>query len=358
MKTPSFISEREEIWASRKKAKKAFDSVLNLSAEDDKGLFVGVAMKAEESNGRYTYRLLDEGMVVYSDGSPRSYLMKGTIQAFYDSLSDDYVGYINLGHVDFAIDPIILGSWTKKDLTVVDIGEGRKGLDVSFQLDDRLSKVKDLKLMNFTMAVSAEFYASINWNAVDLLEAEYPIFDQIDILGFAIVGDPGNINSAGLKLKEESNMTKQKKSFSETFEEMMSKITKKQPEQDPETKEDLAVELPEGLTIEKMAEIADEVERLKAVEKNAEEIAEQGIKLAEELIAAKEELKEAKEKLAEYDKAIPSVFEKFTALANDLELKHEQKKKEILKNDEEATDFKKALENLKAMEAAAKKEGE
>ena len=41
-------------------------------------------------------RLLDEGTVLYGDGSIRSYIKRGTIKEFYDSLEDDYIGYINI----------------------------------------------------------------------------------------------------------------------------------------------------------------------------------------------------------------------------------------------------------------------
>lgn len=356
MKIPTLIDERQSSWIERKKAKKKYDSILSLSNAAKEDMDVGIALKAKESNGTYTARLLDEGMVVFSDGSPRMYLQKGVLKEFYDSLSEDYVGYINLGHVDFATDPIFLGSWSKADLTLVDIGDGRQGLDVTFKLDDRLSKVKDLKLMNFTMAVSAEFNASVNWNVMEFMEVDFPIYDHVYIPGFGIVGDPGNINSAGLELKGEKTMTKGKKSFSETFEELFSKLTKT-PDPKPEGQEEktkLSAEELGGLSIEKMSEIADEFERLKAVEVQAEQMAEKGVELFEELESAKKELAAAKEKLAEYDKKVPTVFERFANIANDLGDKHENQKEQLKKESEELTGFEAAKAKLKALE----KEGE
>ncbi len=356
MKTPNLIKDRQTSWTQRKKAKKKYDSVLSLSNAGNDEMNVGVALKTKESQGTYSARLLDEGMVVYSDGSPRSYLQKGTIQAFFDELPDDYVGYINLGHVEFAIDPVFLGSWTKENLTIVDIGDDRKGLDITFELDDRLSKVKDLKLMNFEMAVSAEFNASINWDVMELMEVDYPIFDRIYILGFAIVGDPGNINSAGLKLKGENKMTREKKSFSEIFEEFFSKKSNTN-EENLENKKKTTEENLEGLSIEKMAEIADEFERLKTVEADAIAMAEKGVELFNELESTKNELKEAKEKLANYDEKVPNIFERFTTIANDLGNKQEKLKEQKEKDTEDLSGFEQALEKLKAAEQK-EKEGE
>lgn len=354
MKTPNLIKDRQSRWTQRKKAKKSYDTVLSLSDASNEEMDIGIALRAKEKDGRYNARLLDEGMVVYGDGSPRSYLQKGTIQEFYDELPEDYVGYINKGHVDFATDPVILGSWTKENLTVVDIGDGRQGLEIAFELDNRLSKVKDMKLMDFDMAVSAEFNASVNWEVMDLMEVDYPIYDHIFILGFAIVGDPGNINSAGLKLKGENTMTKEKISFSEKFEELFSKLTKtpesKQKEKS-EGKTDLSNELLGDLSIEKMAEIAEEFERLKAVEAQAEEMAEKGIEIFNELETTKQELAEANEKLAEYDKTVPSVFERFATIAKEMGVKQEMKKEQLKNEEKELTDFETAKAKLRALEA-------
>lgn len=352
MKTPNLIKDRQARWTQRKKAKKSYDSILSLSNAEKEEMDIGVALKAKETNGKYTARLLDEGMIVYGDGSPRSYLQKGTIQEFYDELPDDYVGYINLGHVEFAVDPVFLGSWTKDNLTIVDIGDGRQGLEISFELDNRLSKVKDLKLMNFEMAVSAEFNASINWDVMDLMEVDYPIFDHIYILGFAIVGDPGNINSAGLKLKGENTMTKEKISFSEKFEELFSKLSKttESKAKGKENESKLSAEELGGLSIEKMAEIADEFERLKEVEVQALKMAEKGVELFEELESTKQELVEAKEKLADYDKTVPTVFERFATIAKDLGNQNEKQKEQIDKENEELTGFEAAKAKLKALE--------
>ena len=345
MRTPSLIQERQKSWVDRKKAKKNHDSILNLSNSESPQLEIGVELKVKESNGTYTSRLLDEGMVVYSDGSPRSYLQKGTIQEFYDALPDDYVGYINSGHVDFATNPIFLGSWTKENLTIVDIGDGRKGLDITFELDNRLSKVKDLKLMAFDMAVSSEFDASINWDVMELMGVDYPIFNHIFIYGFAIVGDPGNINSAGLKLKGENEMTKEK-SF---FEGLFSKPPKKDTKEKEENTNLATNENPFGeLTVEKMAEIADEFERLKTLESEAVEMAEKGVKLFNELEDTKKQLKEANEKLANYEETVPSVFERFATIANDLGEKQDKKQQEM--KNEELSGWEQALEKLKAAE--------
>lgn len=181
----NIIDERDVRTVYRKLRKKEFDDIITLSAKKDE-----------------TVRLLDEGMVVTAAGNPDFYIMKGTMQAYYDSVPDDYEGSINLGHMTFATFPILLGKWTKKDLKVVDIGGGRKGLDVTLHLDDKNLLVKELKRAEYDLGVSAEFSYKYDEEATDA----YGILmvNEIFIHDFAIVGEAGNVNSSGIKLKGEN----------------------------------------------------------------------------------------------------------------------------------------------------------
>lgn len=181
----NIIDERDVRTIHRKLKKKEYDNIMTLS-----------------TNEGQTVRLLDEGMVVRSDGSPDFYIMKGTLQRFYDELDDDYEGSINLGHMDFATFPILLGKWSKKDLTLVDIGDGRMGLDVNLRLDDENLLVRELKRASYDLGVSAEFTYSRNEEATE--EFGLLIIDGLRIWDFAIVGDAGNVNSMGIRLKGES----------------------------------------------------------------------------------------------------------------------------------------------------------
>lgn len=186
------IKARDKRTVLRKLAKKTYDDAIDLAASDNPG---------------QTVRLLDEGAVVYADGIIDFYIEKGTLSAYYDSLSDDYVGTINLGHMNFAEYPKILGTWTKKDLHLVDIGDGRQALDVDLHLNYEISDVRDLTLMPFDVAVSAEFTYENDRENTDKMG--FLCINKLFISDFAIVGDGGNVNSNGIKLKGGNKMEKE-----------------------------------------------------------------------------------------------------------------------------------------------------
>lgn len=185
----NIIDERNVRTIHRKLKKKEYDDILTLSTSKGRGQWV---------------RLLDEGMVVDAGGRPLFYLMKGTLRKYYESLADDYVGSINLGHMDFASFPVLLGQWAKKDLRLVDIGDGREALDVHLRLNEELSIVKDLHRVDYTLGVSAEFGYHVNEEFTRKYQLE--ILDGIFIHNFAIVGDAGNVNSSGIRLKGDHSM--------------------------------------------------------------------------------------------------------------------------------------------------------
>ena len=186
----NIIDKRDVRTARRKIAKKEYDSMIKLSAKTDN------MKKLSADDG--TYRLLDEGAVVYANGDIDFYIQKGTLAKYMEALPDDYEGTINLGHIPFAQFPIILGTWTKDDLTLVDIGDGRQGLDVRLRLDDGNSIVQDLRRASYTVGLSAEFGYSINEEA----SREYglDIVDDLFITDFAIVGEAGNVGSSDVRL--------------------------------------------------------------------------------------------------------------------------------------------------------------
>lgn len=181
----NIIDERDVRTIHRKLKKKEYDEIITLSTDNDDYV-----------------RLLDEGMVVTAQGTPDFYIMKGTLQKYLDALPDDYEGSINLGHMNFATFPILLGSWTKEDFRLVDIGGGRKGLDVKLNLDEENFLVKELRRAKYDLGVSAEFSFERN----EGLTEDYGLLmiDSIFIRDFAIVGDAGNVNSMGIQLKGDS----------------------------------------------------------------------------------------------------------------------------------------------------------
>lgn len=184
MPKPDLIKDRDKRTAKRKLDKQKFDEMFDLAAD---------------SSGN-SIRLLDEGMVTYGDGSPYFYIKKGTLANLVSEMKDDYIGSINLGHMDFARFPFLLGTWQKKDLRLVDIGDGHMALDVTPHFDNDSMFIKEMKRLPYDLAVSAQFNAHVDWELSERYGVE--VIDQIypENFNFAIVGEPGNVNSAGLRL--------------------------------------------------------------------------------------------------------------------------------------------------------------
>lgn len=178
------IDERDKRTATRKKAKAQFDKIITLSAKGKKAKRV---------------RLLDEGAVVYSGGELWFYIMKGTLDKYLANLPDDYVGSINLGHQHIAEAPwTICGTWTKSDLHLVDIGNGRKGLDVDVRVDYGHPLVQAIARNGIDVGVSVEM--KTHRNEAASLKYNVEMVDNLFIHDFAIVGECGNVNSSGLNL--------------------------------------------------------------------------------------------------------------------------------------------------------------
>lgn len=178
----NIIDERNVRTIYRKLKKAEYDEKIQLAAKNDQWV-----------------RLLDEGMVVDAVGQPLFYIKKRTLRSFYESLPEDYVGSINLGHMEFATFPLLLGQWTKKDLRLVDIGDGREALDVRLRLNESLGIVKDLRKMDYSLGLSAEFGFTRDEESTKKLGFE--VLNGINIRDFAVVGEAGNVNSSGIELK-------------------------------------------------------------------------------------------------------------------------------------------------------------
>lgn len=184
------IEERDARTAHRKECKKIFDKKFSLS----------VTPSSEDD----TYRLLDEGLITYADGSPQMYIKKGVIDKLLENMSDDYEGSVNFGHHDLATDPIsIIGEWRKTDLFVEfsDENDGRKVLNVRPHLWDDHIYVQQLKRQPYTYGLSAEFYGELDWDASE--DMGIPVIGSIDLLDFAIVGECGNVGSSDIHLRGE-----------------------------------------------------------------------------------------------------------------------------------------------------------
>jgi len=217
----NLIDERNERTRNRKKRKRKMDSIIGLSKDDERQyITLSNTVKLADSQ----IRLLDEG---FCDNG--FVIKKGTLEKFLNgknehirgweqtedgwketeilNLTDDFVGTVNLGHMEFATFPFIVGEWRKSDLTLVDIENDRKALDVDLRLDNESVFVKELARQPYDIGVSAEFYYHINDEDTDSLSEMLgywlPVIDEIFIFAYGLVGECGNVNSSGLELKGE-----------------------------------------------------------------------------------------------------------------------------------------------------------
>ena len=301
------IKQRDERTERRKKYKKKVDSMFNLSYKDDEKMALSVNIK-KLSDERI--RLLDEGAIV-GDDYIDFIIKKGTLQKFMEgqnqylpNITDDFVDSVNLGHMDFATFPFIIGEWTKNDLSLIDIDDdGRKGIDVELRLDSESMFVKELERQPYDIGISSEFYYHVDWDSTDAIG--YLVIDEVYIFAYGLVGECGNVNSSGLELKGESNMTKDK--LAELKAEM----------ETPETEEaELSAEVTEEETIEEEViteeteEVSDEdidesepVEDISAEEEPTEEAETAELSVSEEAEGEEgvEDAEEAESEEATYE---------------------------------------------------------
>ena len=293
----NIIDERDVRTIHRKLKKKEYDEIITLSTDNDDYV-----------------RLLDEGMVVTAQGTPDFYIMKGTLQKYLDALPDDYEGSINLGHMNFATFPILLGSWTKDDFKLVDIGGGRKGLDVKLNLDEENFLVKELRRAKYDLGVSAEFTFERN----EELTEDYGLLmiDSIFIRDFAIVGDAGNVNSMGIQLKGDSMDFKKVMSLLgddadlNKVNDILDKLTE---EKELEVTEEVTEEVAEE--VEETEEVSEEKD-LEASEETEEVSEEEEVELSSEE-ETKEESEEEEITLATVMEAINGLNERIKTLESE-----------------------------------------
>ena len=178
MPIPTIVKEIQKSLKTRKEAKKILDESINLSNLKDKELTMNLSNIGFVEGT--TMRLLDEGALYYEGGEKvRLFFEKGSIQAFYDTLSDDYVGYVNLAHLNIWELPLNLGTWTKQDLSIVDIGNGRVGLNVDVHLNEKLHIVQDLMAQEIPLSFSAEVGLGVDYE--ESKRKGYPCIEKINI---------------------------------------------------------------------------------------------------------------------------------------------------------------------------------
>lgn len=186
---------------ARQSMKRDLDKQLAFSA-DTEDVSVGTAYECSSyySDQPNWVRLLDEGVIIECDGSIDSVIAKGVIKRWFDALPEDFEGNIDKDHVR----SIDLGTFTKNQLKLVELGDGRYGVDVDVKLDTSLHATQDLIKMNNRRSISSEFYAieGKHLRASDILGDQLegkdyvvPLITEIALTGYGLVETPLNANS-------------------------------------------------------------------------------------------------------------------------------------------------------------------
>lgn len=338
-RVPTYVASIKDSLDRRKKGKAFYDNAITLSSVDKENHYVSVNLSSGYVENKPT-RLIDEGAITYEGGDDiRLYIKKGAVQAFYDSLSSDYVGYINLAHIDIASLPLNLGTWTKDDLTVVDIGDGRKGLDVNVKLNRELHIVQDLLKQEIPLSISAELRGTLDFESSFKFNA--PFYNEIEIAGFSVVANPANVNSTGenLNSKGDSEMNlweKILKLSSENKEEKKNEALENKEEEkeekEPESKEE-GIENEEEAkkgeeTLETVEMSKDDMEKINKFMDAFEALSAKVEALEKENAELKQKLESSKKEKTEFEKKAESTLDRLSSLisgqANDKEKKEEK----------------------------------
>lgn len=261
-------------------------------------------------------RLLDEGIVVDNSmwtGEPEVYavIRKGTLKKWYDSLPDNFVGTIDKDH-NRSID---LGKFTKKDLRLVELEDGRYAIDANVKLDTELYAVKDLLRMNNRTALSVEMFvkadefASASKVAGEEVEDDHlvPLIDEVKIEGYAVCLAPKSANSykddllinASIKEEDMSEVKEDIEVKAEDLEaevEAVEEVEETEVETTEETTDEAETTEAETDTDETDEDEAEEVEETEATETTTEGEGEDKLDQLEAAIADLKANLEAKDK--------------------------------------------------------------
>lgn len=287
------IEKRDERTRKRKKIKRKMDSIIGLSFHDKEKKVMSLTVEPQKLADSKA-RLIDEGYIdngfVIKKGALEKYLngenqyVRGWEfdgeewhQTEVLNLNSDFVGTVNLGHMDFSVMPFILGEWTKDDLTLVDIENDRKALDVNLHLDEDSVFIKELKRQSHDIGISAEFWVHQNdedtENLSETLGYYLPVFDEIYIFAYGLVGECGNVNSSGLELKGEPMedvkdiiLEEPKDEEMELGVEEVELPTTEEDEMIEETAEEAVAETEDNEPADDEAEVAEEAEKAEAEE--------------------------------------------------------------------------------------------
>lgn len=337
MAIPTIFQRIKESVKVRKKAKKEIEEIITLkSNEDEEGIGKVNLATSYRFDRDSSIRLLDEGAIFYEGGQyVRYFIKKGVVQKFYDELDDDFVGYINLAHFDVFAFPIFLGTWTKDDLRIVDLEDGRQALEVVPKFNEDLYLVKDLFAQEIPLSVSIEAYFDYDWDMTQKLD--FPVVQGMQMDGFSVVGNPANTSSAYVlssKEEEGENMDLSKiKAILENSEETKTEEKEELDSEAEETKaeENLETENSEEENSTENLENTEETEENVSENLESDEEEKAILQLVTELVeqnkALKAELEALKAEKAKQTQKTESVISKLESIVNSGTQKKESSKK-------------------------------
>lgn len=313
----------------RVEAKAELDNTINLSQEANNNTVMLKMSAPSQEEGYMT--LLSEGAVLFSNDTIRLYITKGTLQKFYDSIGDDYEGYISTGHRDLNAYPVREGYYRKEDLKVVVDENGRADLLVKPHVNTKMSNVRDIILQNEPFAISSEFqfapkeieddelaeYAKLAaYNLSKGGTEDFPITDNLYIKGFSLVGNPGNAKSGGyspsILLKTEDKEIKVSKNS--ILDSMLASLTGKPKKDEQLQSTDVGEKEVAEETVEAEAETeVKEDEQATSEKTETEDLTVAILEKANEVIEAQNiKIQKLEEELASY-KGEKEVSEEFSA---------------------------------------------
>ena len=335
--------------------KDTLDSIVSLDkSKDAKSVEHLSADKVEGFEGYMT--LLSEGSILYSDGSIRLYIAKGTLKKWYDSLDSTFEGYVTTGHVSLDAFPVRDGYFRKADLKLVTDKNGRSDLLVKPHVNTKLSNIRDLIIQDEPFAISSEFvwyeketqdkdieeYAKlVVYNIEHGGDVYVPITDTIELMGFSFVGNPGNAKSGGYEpsilTRNEEEHLKNKDILEKVLEQLSTQVAEQ--EAKPvveETVEEAVVETTEEV-VEQAEEVVEEVVAETNVKETLSKATERIEALEADLAEKTSKITELEAELAEYKVSEATVTEQLNKLEKLLtksnptvETKVEEKKEETL----------------------------
>ena len=319
----NLIKERDARTKKRQKAKADIDSKVTLSSFLE-GLDNFATLSVQKSEGKV--RLLDEGAIVTAAGKVDIYIERGAIRKFVEgrneyltpayltgdakiakkyfsgdpnkpfNINSKYEGTINIGHQDFATFPCgIVGTWSKKDLTITDNGDDREGLDVDLKLNEEHPLVQALKVQGIPVGVSVEMYLHWDGDADETLLEQVPAenkswlmgaVDEIFIKDFAIVGECGNVGSSGSVDLQGVKMNEDVKNIEDIENDVLDEETEEMPDVEDTEVED---ETSEETTEEEQEEDETSEENESVDEEDGDEVESEETEDEEDALAVAEE---------------------------------------------------------------------